>query len=131
MTDDLADLEGFTLSTFAGHLGEKFRVQLDDTRVVEVELLQATGLGGHSSPPDATAQVGAEQSFSLLFRGPREPALYQGTYEFHHDEIGAFALSTSSRPSTTRAGRSAALNKRRKAVTWPCLLWKADQVSRS
>ncbi len=34
------------------------------------------------------------ESFSLLFRGPNDPPLQQGTYTFRHEKLGSFDLFT-------------------------------------
>jgi hypothetical protein len=33
-----------------------------------------------------------QERFSILFRGPLEPAVWQGTYKVEHDQLGAFDL---------------------------------------
>ena len=47
--------------------------------------LTLTALQSHSAPP------GFEQ-FSLMFQGPLEPLLPQGTYCFWHDRLGELPL---------------------------------------
>lgn len=72
-------LETFTLSTFSPYLGQTFRLALDSSRRLEVELIEATG-------------VGEGRPFSLVFRGPKDLRLPQRIYPFEHDRLGAFDL---------------------------------------
>jgi len=77
-------LEDFTLETFAGRLGEKFRVG-EDADAVELELVEATA--GIARP-----HAGGRVPFSLVFRGPLEPVMPQRIYRVEHHELGAFDL---------------------------------------
>jgi hypothetical protein len=80
-------LETFTLATFAGRLGQAFRVRPAGAPPLTFELIEATDLSrGGTPPPNHRAP------FSLVFRGPREPCLPQQTYQLEHDELGAFDL---------------------------------------
>ena len=75
-------LEQITHDAFAQQLNTPFRVQSNHDRSLTVELIEATGL--HTSDRC--------EAFSIVFRGPADPFLPQGTYRFDHDEIGAFEL---------------------------------------
>lgn len=86
-------LEDFTYGTFAGHVGEKFMLQVSTSQDVELELIRASEKGGESTSAGgdgAPARQG--ERFSLVFRGPRENPLPQHTYEFRHAELGSFPL---------------------------------------
>ena len=72
-------LETFTRSTFSPYLGQRFRLLLDDAHRLDVELVEATG-------------VGEGRPFSIVFRGPKDPRLPQRIYRFEHDGLGAFDL---------------------------------------
>ena len=78
-------VEDFTIETFAGRVGEPFRVQPDSGDALEAELVEATQL----APP---REAGARAPFSLVFRGPAEPLLPQRIYTVEHDELGAFEI---------------------------------------
>ena len=81
-------LEDFTLETFAGRVGQRFRIAVDDTDWVEAELAEASAIGPQPAPAS-----GSERSpFSIVFRGPPDPLLPQRIYRFEHDELGSFDL---------------------------------------
>jgi hypothetical protein len=77
-----------TRSTFAPHVHGTFVAHLEALRPIELKLTAVQDLPGtaRATFPDREGQ------FSLLFRGPRQPALDQGTYRVEHPAIGAFAL---------------------------------------
>lgn len=78
-------LEQFTVETFEGRVGERFRLRLDSGEALEAELAEAT--------PLAPARDGGSRApFSLVFLGPAEPVLPQRTYTFEHGELGTFEI---------------------------------------
>ena len=81
-------LESFTIHTFSGHVGGKFRIYPDDSDPLEFELISATELGGSAGaePPSR------RQPFSIVFRGPGDVLLPQRIYRMEHEEIGASDL---------------------------------------
>lgn len=68
--------------TFFRHLNTTFRISLGKSDTVEAELSTVGDL--QLSP--------RQERFSIIFRGPNEPLLPQGSYRFEHDEIGEFIL---------------------------------------
>jgi len=78
------DLESFTAETFAPHLGEVFRVLVDDGSELVTELV--------SVEPYEERGAGRRMAFSLVFLGPSEPLLPQRIYRFRHEELGAFDI---------------------------------------
>lgn len=76
-------LQNFHQDTFAAHLNGKFTVNLDAGIQVELELIRITQ---PSFIPAGT------ECFSLVFRGPMQPALPQRTYPVQHPELGSFQL---------------------------------------
>jgi hypothetical protein len=77
-------LADFTLETFAGRLGETFRVG-EGVDALDLELVEVTvGI--------ARPHAGGRVPFSLVFRGPLEPVLPQRMYRFEHAELGTFEL---------------------------------------
>jgi len=78
-------LETFTLATFAVHLDQDFALTAPDGAVLTARLVEAAQVG--SAPPG-----GGRPPFSIVFRGPLEPALGQGGYRFEHEQIGTFEL---------------------------------------
>jgi hypothetical protein len=79
-------LEKFEVGTFEPHLGEIFRIQAADSHWSELTLTEATALGTGADV------AGLRAPFSIVFLGPREQALPQGTYRVEHAAIGAFEL---------------------------------------
>jgi hypothetical protein len=63
-------------------VNSKFRINTDDTNVVEIELIEAAD---EESTP-------RQERFSLIFRGPLQPFLLQGTYRIEHDKLGTLDL---------------------------------------
>ncbi|MFB9763589.1 DUF6916 family protein [Nocardioides kongjuensis] len=74
---------------FSGLVGEPFSTVVEDGAEVTLTLAEATlgaELGGPG--PDGTPR----RQFSLVFAGPAQPALGQGTRELSHAGLGAVAL---------------------------------------
>ena len=71
-----------THENFAAHLNTKFRVQADEANAVELVLAEVSEL--KTSP--------GQEQFAIVFRGPLEVFLGQGTRQFEHDEMGQFNL---------------------------------------
>jgi hypothetical protein len=71
-----------TRGAFEPHVGTRFR--LSRPAAVELELAEVRDLGVAAGDPG--------RSFVVLFRGPGDAPLAQGTYEVEHDSLGAFAL---------------------------------------
>lgn len=85
----MAETAWFTYDDFADRVGEQFRVRLPDEHSVTLVLSDVTpgpDVGG--TGPDGEPR----QQFSLLFDGPADPQLSQGTWELDHDGIGGLAL---------------------------------------
>lgn len=81
----MADAGKLALDTFRGHVDEPFRLVGGDDLELALRLAEAEGLGEPYSP-------GLRAPFSLIFRGPPEPIMPQGTYRLHHDTLGALEL---------------------------------------
>jgi hypothetical protein len=75
-------VEKLNLASFAEHLNTKFRIRVDDSNVIEAELIVAEDVG--STP--------RQERFSLVFRGPLELFLPQQTYQIEHDKMGPLKL---------------------------------------
>jgi hypothetical protein len=78
-------------SLLSQHLGQTFHVQLDSSDVVAMQLAQVRDLGV-SQVTDKRTGADMEHSFSVLFRGPADRPLGQGTYQLSHGRIGSFPL---------------------------------------
>ena len=68
--------------TFSKYLNTKFRVTHGESLAVETELSRVSEL---QLSPD-------QERFAIVFRGPGQPILPQGSYGFEHDEMGEFTL---------------------------------------
>jgi hypothetical protein len=75
-------LENLKLNSFSEHLGTKFRVYGGEDTSVELELVEAVDRGSNAK----------QERFALLFRGPLDVGVGQGTYKVAHDELGSFEL---------------------------------------
>jgi hypothetical protein len=65
--------------------GESFEVYADEGAVVALELVEVKPLGETPAPE-------TRAPFSLVFRGPLEPALPQQTRILEHAELGALEI---------------------------------------
>lgn len=74
--------DNLTQEAFQENLNTEFRVQLDPSTTVAVELVEL--LEGVSTS--------RQEQFSLTFRGPLETPFGQGTRDVVHDKMGAFVL---------------------------------------
>lgn len=76
-------VEKLRLEDFSGRVGESFRLVLPDGGKVDIELIEATDLGGKpfTRPP-----------FSIVFRLPEEHARQQQIQRIEHDELGVMEL---------------------------------------
>lgn len=82
-------LDTFTIDTFRRHLGEEFRIAVHQDGNLTVRLTSAEDLTERSGAGSSTSR---RTPFSLLFHGPAEDYLRQGTYLIRHDAIGEFPL---------------------------------------
>jgi len=67
---------------FSRHLNTNFRISLGESDTLDVELNTVNEL--QLSP--------YQERFAIIFRGPKEPFLGQGSFRFQHDEMGEFIL---------------------------------------
>ena len=76
-------------------LGTRFRVQLDASRLVELELVEVKSLAGrHRTAEDSPIQTreARRASFAILFRGGSAAPLEQGIYRFEHEAVGIIEI---------------------------------------
>jgi hypothetical protein len=74
--------EKITREMFAEGLNTKFKVRLESSDAVELELKQLTE--GIITP--------TQEQFALLFHGPQNPFLQQAIYHVEHDNLGELDL---------------------------------------
>jgi hypothetical protein len=71
-----------THAAFAAHVNTTFRVLLDDAEPIELELTELSEL---KITPH-------QERFAVVFRGPKEKFLGQGTRHLDHDKMGEFDI---------------------------------------
>ena len=74
--------ESLSKEAFTENLNTKFRVPLESSEPVELELIEVDDSG--STP--------RHEQFSVYFRGPLDRLLPQNTYHMEHPRMGAIAL---------------------------------------
>jgi hypothetical protein len=78
-------LEKLTGSDFSPLLKQKFQIKLEGNTTLVVQLTEVT-INENSD------ERNGRQSFSIVFRGPRDLELTQGMYPVSHEELGEFSL---------------------------------------
>src|SRR6187455_1314094 len=78
----MTDVGTLTHSQFVENLNTNFRVHVDESTIVDLELIEVTDL-------DETPR---QERFSLTFRGPLDFCLPQQLYQIDHDRIGSADL---------------------------------------
>ena len=78
----MTTIENLTPASFSEVANKTFRLNLPETDVLELELIKVEDLGS----------TGKQERFSVLFRGPLDRGLQQGSYSFEHEELGTFEL---------------------------------------
>jgi hypothetical protein len=81
MTQDFLRLEDLEKSTFDPYVEQKFLIHFGVSERIEVELVNISEVKSQKT-----------ESFSLLFRGPFDKILAQGTYRMEHPKMGTFEL---------------------------------------
>ena len=71
-----------THEEFTKNANSKFQVQLEERSPVELELTEVSEIKRYPH----------QEQFSIIFRGPLEIFLDQGTRFFTHDQMGQFEL---------------------------------------
>ena len=75
-------VENLTAALLFEQLNTKFRLHLPSTDIIELELINVEDFG----------QSGKQERFSILFKGPLDPALWQGMFKLDHDQLGTLDL---------------------------------------
>jgi len=71
-----------THEEFSQRLNSKFQVQLDENTSVDVELIEVSEVKLYPR----------QEEFTIVFRGPLNAFLGQGTGNFRHEQMGQFEL---------------------------------------
>jgi hypothetical protein len=83
---DLAEIND--VSVFAGHVGDRFRIEVGPDEHVDATLIEAEAVGtgtGHANSP-------GRSPFCLLFKLPENVELPQQTYNVSQDQLGELPL---------------------------------------
>ncbi len=83
-------VDKISLALFADHVGERFRIVLDQENTLEAELIEAKALKSNATEEDP--DYIRRDPFSLLFRGPKDFYLPQQTYRLEHPTVGTVEL---------------------------------------
>jgi hypothetical protein len=78
-------LESLDVTSFAGRIGEPFRIVMDDATLLTTRLIEVT-------PAVTSARTHGRTPFSLVFRSTPGAPLPQRIYRIHHDELGVLDL---------------------------------------
>jgi len=92
-TNRLPEVPGEMLmrSMFAGLRGEAFQVYQDAAALPALRLIDVRDLAAIARK-QAQASADKERRFSVLFTGPIDLTIEQGTYRFEHNRLGSFPL---------------------------------------
>lgn len=91
----MSTIETLTVDDFAAVLESPFTLDLGEAGALTLTLAEATSLGGSGPDPEAAgpdAAAAPREPFSLVFRGPLESQLGQGTYALQHETLGVLAI---------------------------------------
>jgi hypothetical protein len=78
-----------TFDMFEGRVGEAFELSVAEGPAIRTELVEAV----ETTEPGGAGPAGQQrEQFSLVFRGPLEPALPQATYAVEHDQLGRLEI---------------------------------------
>ena len=75
---------------FSVHLNQTFRIQLENSEPLELELIDVALMG--SKEVFDPAITGQRHPFSLVFRGPHTPLLVQQVYPLEHEAMGRLEI---------------------------------------
>ena len=76
-----------TYNDFKTHLNETFSLDPDSPESLLLDLIEVSHMGPEPSPDD-----NRRRPFSLVFLGPEDPVLSQGTYPMEHKNMGRLDL---------------------------------------
>jgi hypothetical protein len=78
-------LEKLTAENFSPLVEQEFQIELEHNKTLLVRLIEVT-INNQSEEREG------RQSFSILFRGPRDIQFEQGTYQVSHETLGEHSI---------------------------------------
>lgn len=84
---DTPDTRDLRLEHFTACVEDDFQLDGGDAGRIAVQLVEAAEI-----PTAKKLAEGQRKEFSLLFKGPVEPAFEQGIYALEHEDVGSHAL---------------------------------------
>ena len=82
-------LESIDITTFAGRVGEVFRLVVDERTTISTRLIAVTPDNALSA---GRTRAGGRTPFSLVFRSPPGAPMPQRIYRLQHEELGDIEL---------------------------------------
>ncbi len=82
----------FDLATFSAYAGDRFYLRHGSNVTLNMNLARIERRRWHALGDASAPAMPISEVFSLIFLGPREPALPQGTYRLEHAALGPFDL---------------------------------------
>lgn len=79
-------LDSLSSTSFSQHINQTFTLHLEDSKPLELELIEVAELGPAPKDPHQ------RHAFSILFGGPSQPVLPQRIYRVEHDTIGTLDI---------------------------------------
>ena len=78
-----------TIAMFTNRVGDKFRVRIDEEKILEVRLIEATPLPVATNRDDLPIR---KDPFSLVLKGSAEHPLQQRMYTVEHEALGSVGM---------------------------------------
>ncbi len=90
--NSLKMLNKLTSADFFPHLNQAFKIHYHSTKILDAQLILEVELIEVADYAERLAGPSKRPPFSILFRGPKDINLPQGTYQVDHDKMGTVEL---------------------------------------
>ena len=77
---------------FSPYLGQTFKIHYQSAKILDAQLVLQVALIEVTEVSEKWAGPAKRRPFSILFRGPKDTDLQQGTYKLEHDKMGTLEL---------------------------------------
>ena len=120
-----SSLDYYTKATFQAYINSDFRIYANGHRQTWLRLVLVEDF------PSRESLTARNECFRLLFAGPAERPLSQGTYSFDHAALGTFALFiVPGNPLDEKVHYEAVFNRRFSGDVGPTVIPKTKQTSK-